>query len=254
MMSLELEILNALIDSYERSKVSKGQNKVHKDIKLDITHSVFEKHRNHDNGELEIAIQLIERDGYAKAFYTRNGQFQCFVLNLDDSSIDKLYKHLKRTNPRNVIAKYKELLSKEACGCQIVHAFSNKMIELLDEKKLTTVQQYVSSEEDIVDICKAINSMSLLEEDVHERIFCAKLFSDSKRFNDIRGKIAKIIKEFSEEPFDEEDDVIASMGVIKNTSYAFVKGDLHLVNHSAATARLSSPALAMCRGTTVQSG
>ena len=52
------------------------------------------------------------------------------------------------------------------------------------------------------------------------------MFSDSKRFNDLRGKISKIIKEFSDEPFDDEDDVIANLGVIKNTAYAFIKGDL----------------------------
>ncbi len=225
-MSLEFEILNVLIDSYERSKVSKGQNKVHKDIKLDITHSVFEKHRNNDNGELDLAIQLIEKNGYAKAIYTRNGQFQCFALNLDESSIDRLYKHIKRINPKNVIERYKELFFEKQNGCQIVHDFSSRMIELLDEKKLSSVHQYVSSEEDINDICKAIESMSLLEEDVQERIFCAKLFADSKRFNDLRGKITRVIRDFSEEPFDDEDDVIAMMGVLKNTAYAFIKGNI----------------------------
>lgn len=225
-MSLEIEILNALINSYEKSKVSKGQNKVRKDIKLDITHSVFDKHRNNDNGELEIAIQRIERDGFAKACYTRNGQFQCFILNLDEESIDRLYKYLKRPNPKNIIDKFKEAFTNQLGGCLIVQNFSKKMIELLDEKKLQTVQQYAASESDILDICKAINAMSELEEDIQERIFCAKMFSDSKRFNDLRGKITKVIREFSDEPFDDEEDVIATLGVIKNTAYAFIKGDL----------------------------
>lgn len=225
-MNLESEILNALINAYERSKVSKGQNKVHKDIKLDITHSVFDKHRNNDNGELEIAIQRIERSGFAKASYTRNSQLQCIVLNLDNDSIEKLYKYLKRDNPKNLIARYKELFQNRLNCCQIVRDFSIKMIELLDEKRLNAVQQYVSNESDLVDICNAIEAMSSLEEDVQERIFCAKLFSDSKKFNNLRSKISKIIRDFSDEPFDEDEDVIANMGVIKNTAYAFIKGDL----------------------------
>ena len=225
-MNLESEILTALINAYERSKVSKGQNKVHKDIKLDITHSVFDKHRNNDNGELDVAIQRIERAGFAKAFYTRNGQLQSLVLNLDDESIEKLYKYLKRANPKDLIARYKDLFQTKLNSCQIVRDFSKRMLELLDEKKLTTVQQYVPTENDLSDICKANEAMSSLEEDVQERIFCAKLFSDSKRFNDLRGKISKIIREFSDEPFDDEEDVIASMGVIKNTAYTFIKGDL----------------------------
>lgn len=227
-MSLETEILTELINVYERSKVSKGQNKVHKDIKLDITHRAFDKHRNNDNGELDIAIQRIERDGYAKITYTRNGQFQCLILNLDEASIDRIYKQLKRPNPKILITKFKELFEKKLDGCQIVKDFASKMIKFLDEKKLSAVQQYIASEKDLEDVCKAIEAMSLLEEDVQERIFCAKLFSDSKRFNDLRGKISKIIREFSDEPFDDEDDVIASMGVIKNTAYAFIKGDLTL--------------------------
>jgi len=225
-MSLEVEILTALLNAYERSKVSKGQNKVHKDIKLDITHNVFDKHRNNDNGELDVAVQRVERAGFAKPSCTRNGQLQCLVLNLDDESIEKLYKYLKRANPRDLIARYKELFQTKLNSCQIVRDFSIRMLELLDEKKLSTVQQYGPTENDLSDICKAIEAMSSLEEDVQERIFCAKLFSNSKRFNDLRGKISKIIREFSDEPFDEEEDVIASMGVIKNTAYAFIKGDL----------------------------
>lgn len=225
-MSLETEILIALISAYERSKVSKGQNKVHKDIKLDITHSVFDKHRNNDNGEFDVVIQRIERSGFAKASYTRNGQLQCLILNLDEDSIEKIYRYLKRANPKDLIEKYKELFQNKLNSCQIVRDFSLRMLEILYEKRLSTVQQYVASENDLIDVCKAIEAMSSLEEDVQERIFCAKLFSDSKRFNDLRGKISKIIKEFSDEPFDDEEDVIASMGVIKNTAYAFIKGNL----------------------------
>lgn len=225
-MNLEVEILTALLNAYERSKVSKGQNKVHKDIKLDITHSVFDKHRNNDNGELDVAVQRIERAGFAKASYTRNGQLQCLVLNLDEESLEKLYKYLNRANPKDLIERYKELFQTKLNSCQIVRDFSLRMLELLDEKKLSTVQQYASTENDLADICIAIEAMSSLEEDVQERIFCAKLFSDSKRFNDLRNKISKIIKEFSDEPFDDEEDVIASMGVIKNTAYAFIKGNL----------------------------
>jgi len=227
-MNLEIEILTALINSYERSKVSKGQNRVHKDIKLDVSNSVFDKHRNYDSGELEVTIQRIERDGYAKSSYTRNGQFQCLVLNLEQDSIDKLYKHIKRTNPRLLIEEYQALFQSKLNGCQTVVNFSKQMIKLLSEKKLASASQYFSSKEDVNDICKAINAMSLLEEDVQERVFCAKIFSDSKRFNNLRGKIAKVIKDFSEEPFDDEEDVIASMGVIKNTAYAYIKGDIKI--------------------------
>lgn len=225
-MNLETEILTALINTYERSKVSKGQNKVQKDIKLDITHSVFEKHRNNDNGELDVVLQRIERMGFAKASYTRNRQFQCLVLNLDGESIGKLYKYLERANPKALIAYYKKLFQNKLNSCQIVRDFSIKMLKLLNEKKLSTVQRYVSNENDFSDICKAIEAMFCLEHDIQEKIFCAKLFSDSKRFNDLRGKISKIIREFSDEPFDDEEDVIAGMGVIKNTAYAFIKGNL----------------------------
>ena len=227
-MSLEIEILNALIQKYENSKVSKGQNKVRVKIELPITHSVFNGHRNNDNGELDLAIQRMERDGFAFPVYTRDGQLQSLLLNLDEKSIDKLYVRLKRRNPKYLIEEYKKLFKSQSGGCQIVNSFCQGMLLLLEDKKLSQVEQYVSSEGDLLDICKAINEMSKLDADVQERIFCAKVFSDSKRFNDLRSRIAKIIREFSEEPFEEEDDVIAIMGVIRNTAYAFVKGNLVL--------------------------
>ena len=242
-MNLEIEILTALINSYERSKVSKGQNRVHKDIKLDVSNSVFDKHRNYDSGELEVTIQRIERDGYAKASYTKDGQFQCLILNVEQDSIDRLYKHIKKTNPRLLIDEYRTLFQNKINSCQIVSDFSKRMIELLDDKKLSSTSQYFSSKEDINDVCKAIEAMSLLEDDIQERVFCAKLFSDSKRFNDLRGKISKVIKDFSSEPFDDEDDVISRMGVIKNTAYAFIKGDMiiHLNNQEIDLGKYREP-------------
>lgn len=224
-MNLETDILNTLLDIYERSKVSKGQNKVHKDIKLDITHSVFDKHRNNDN-ELEITLKRIERDGFARIVYTRDGQFQCLILNINTDSINNLYKKLKRKNPNQTIIEYIESLEMIERQSLIVSNFVSAMLRLLDDKKLSSVEQYATSPKDLMDICLAINEMDKLEEDVPERVFCAKLFSNSKRFNELRGKITKIIKEFSDEPFDDEEDVIAHMGVVKNTSYAFIKGDL----------------------------
>lgn len=244
-MNLENNILNALLDIYERSKVSKGQNKVHKDIKLDITHNVFEKHRNNDD-ELEIVLKRIERDGFAKVVNTKDGQFQCLILNLNKDSIDRLYAKLKRKNPNNVISQYVAAFEKADKTSSIVATFSQSMLSYLEAKRLSTVEQYASNPDDVYDICKAINEMSILSEDVPERVFCAKLFSDSKRFNELRGKISKIIREFSDEPFDEDDDVIARMGVVKNTLYAFIKGELVLqINDQTIDLKKYGEALAL---------
>ena len=68
--------------------------------------------------------------------------------------------------------------------------------------------------------------MSLLKTEVPERIFSAQVFSDSKKISNIRGTLTRIIKEFSEVPFDDEDDVMASFGVVKNKTYAFIKGPI----------------------------
>lgn len=244
-MNLENNILNALLDTYERSKVSKGQNKVRKDIKLDITHNVFEKHRNNDD-ELEIALKRIERDGFAKVVNTKDGQFQCLILNLNEDTIDRLYAKLKRKNPNNVISEYVIAFKKVDKISSIVAAFSQTMLTYLEAKRLSTVEQYASTPDDVFDICKAINEMANLSEDVPERVFCAKLFSDSKRFNELRGKISKIIREFSDEPFDEDDDVIARMGVVKNTLYAFIKGNLVLqINDQTIDLKKYGEALAL---------
>lgn len=227
-MNLENEILNSLLNSYEKSKVSKGLNKVRKDIKLDITNDIFEKYRNDTSGTLDIVIERIKRDGFANVILTRDDQFQCLVLNLEKDSISNLYKKLGRIDPNDLINDFIVEFENQKNGSDIVKSFSIKMIELLKDKKLSSVHQYVQSVDEVKGVCKAINEMSVLEKDVQERIFCAKLFSDSKRFNELRGKISKIIRDFSNDLYDDEEDIIASMGVIKNTAYAFVKGDMSL--------------------------
>lgn len=225
-MNLENGILNKLLDKYERSKISKEKAKIIRDVSLKFSDAIFDGHRNYDQ-EFEVALRAFEIHKFAFSKYSRDGQFTELVLNIDTDSIEKLYKYLKRSNPNNVLIEYRiELEESEKNGCAIIKNFSSAMLALIDDKNLSKINMYFESKNELNDIVLAINEMSKLDEEITERVFCAKYFSDSKRFIKIRSKVSKIIKEFSDEPFDEGDDVIARMGVIKNTTYAFLKGNL----------------------------
>lgn len=64
-----------------------------------------------------------------------------------------------------------------------------------------------------------------MDKDVPERVFASHILGDSKRFVAYRNKVTKILREFSDMGFDEDDDPVAFYGVIKNKTYAFVKGE-----------------------------
>lgn len=225
-MNFENKLLNKLLDKYERSKISKDKAKIIRDISLKFSDAIFDGHRNYDQ-EFEIALKAFEINKFAFPKYSRDGLFTELVLNIETDSIEKLYKYLKRVNPNNILAEYKAELEKSAKnGCEIVNNFANAMLTAIEDKNLSKINTYFESKDELNDIVLAINEMSRLDEEITERVFCAKHFSNSKRFIKIRNKISKIIREFADEPFDEEDDVVARMGVIKNTTYAFLKGNV----------------------------
>ena len=226
-MDFEKKILNELLNKYEKSNAFKFNDAKFKPIRLEIRDKVFEGKRN-GSVELDEAIARIERLGFCKITYF-DGEFSRIELIVDQSNIAKIYKYLNRSNPSDRKSDLLKYLSEiESNANYIVTNMKNDFIAQIEQGKFISVECYYGAIDDLKDSIKALNEIVSLEQDIPERVFSVKVFSDSKRFSEIRHKVEKIIRDYGDEPFDEDDDVVAACGVVKNVTYAFIKGNIVL--------------------------
>ena len=225
-MELSKAILNKLISKYENSKASQGVAKRNVKISLTMTDDVFKEHRNYDEGKLKAALSILSLKKFV--FVIKNSsRYERIELNLDPKSIDECYIFLNRENPKyrkeKLISYLTSLLKIDN---ETIQNMSSSFLSDLSEGKQKHVETYFSSLDELKKIVKVVLEVSNLECEVSERVFSIKCFGDSKTLMNIKSKVNVILKEFSEEIYNDEDDPLFNLGVVSNTNYAFIKGDL----------------------------
>ena len=225
-MELSKAILNKLISKYENSKASQGVAKRNLKISLSMTDDVFKEHRNYDEGKLKAALSILSLKKFV--FVIKNSsRYERIELNLDPKSIDECYIFLNRENPKyrkeKLISYLTSLLKIDN---ETIQNMSSSFLSDLSEGKQKHVETYFSSLDELKKIVKVVLEVANLECEVSERVFSIKCFGDSKTLMNIKSKVNVILKEFSEEIYNDEDDPLFNLGVVSNTNYAFIKGDL----------------------------
>ena len=107
-MGFEKEILNKIINKYERSKVSKIENAKHKKINLTLADAIFDGKRN-GSQELDDALNRISKLGFCKINFT-NDYFSSIELIVESENISQVYRYLQRSNPKERKEKLMEYL------------------------------------------------------------------------------------------------------------------------------------------------
>ena len=225
-MELSKAILNKLISKYENSKASQGVAKRNVKISLNMIDDVFKEHRNYDEGKLKAALSILSLKKFV--FVIKNSsRYERIELNLDPKSIDECYIFLNRENPKyrkeKLISYLTSLLKIDN---ETIQNMSSSFLSDLSEGKQKHVETYFSSLDELKKIVKVVLEVANLECEVSERVFSIKCFGDSKTLMNIKSKVNVILKEFSEEIYNDEDDPLFNLGVVSNTNYAFIKGDL----------------------------
>ena len=225
-MELSKAILNKLISKYENSKASQGVAKRNVKISLNMIDDVFKEHRNYDEGKLKAALSILSLKKFV--FVIKNSsRYERIELNLDPKSIDECYIFLNRENPKyrkeKLISYLTSLLKIDN---ETIQNMSSSFLSDLSEGKQKHVETYFSSLDELNKIVKVVLEVANLECEVSERVFSIKCFGDSKTLMNIKSKVNVILKEFSEEIYNDEDDPLFNLGVVSNTNYAFIKGDL----------------------------
>lgn len=223
------KILNNLIDVYERSSLYKGTSLNERKISFKFTVKNIKDYFDEDNylkkEEIEQSAKELEKLQLIKIIWGKG--YENHLIKRVDLNVHKLndaYKLLKRKSKENREEECINLLKKYVKEDFVLEKFSIEMINKLEEK--ASIKKYLDIEniEECENILKALKNVIDQEEEIFKRNFSIRVFSDSKRFESIEGKVLRILKDFT----GEETLTLEEFNILNNPSYVYFKGNTRI--------------------------
>ncbi len=221
MMRYEKEILNALLDKYERSKSFTGDNKKEQSFSVKLS-KLFPNYGDESEYELltslNEAVEELESAGSVFAKRKKNGLIDAVSLNTD--SLEAAYKYISRTPKSEVNDRLLALLDKYSKSNPLLSQFCETQKERIALNKRA---EYFDG--DLVEyemVLKAVSNIFGVEEETFIRDYSVKVFGDSKAFESVMGKVRRLLLQYGE--FPDEESVFEDLNIIKNPGHVFIKG------------------------------
>lgn len=230
-MQYEKRILHALLDSYESSSLSRGNNKISVHIAFSFTPKTMPVYFDESSlafEDIHAAVKHLEELGYVQVIW--KGKKENHILQkviLCEAKIKEIYRYIGRM-PKNEQQKMQlrtlERLAEE-CQTPVASAFVFWLIERLQQGK--TVKEYLNLE-DTAQTERLIRGISAIEQNQEEtyiREFSVRCFGDSKMLERRLSLIVGIMRKFSKnyEGMDNE-AILAEHGIYHTPNYVYIKG------------------------------
>lgn len=226
MKKYDILILNELLDKYEQSKLSKEGSNRNIHISLKANHSILRDYWSEDSylykDQINMMFDELVRKDFISIRLSKNKELDSIDLRVE--SVSDIYKFLKRSDPEVGRTEMLEYLTSYTSSNQIIQEFIIYITDRL--AKFQSVQTYFDNLKDLKLYIKAIEAMSSLEEDTLKRNFSKKVFNDSKLFEKIENKVLKIIREFTNEDIDDDNELLSTYHLVKTPTFAYIKGKL----------------------------
>ena len=219
------EILTELIDKYERSKVSDGKNQIHVSVSI-ATQKIFSKYLDNEAFELREkvndAIEELLSKGRIEAKCSSNHTYPKITLVQDEKVLSEVYALLGREKKSDRRQKLTQILTTYVGkGNEAVAKYCQKQLENLEQSK--TVEYFDGDYDELKAILECCIALKNLSQEMYYRNFSVKQFGDSKRFEQLQGKISSLLFKYGE--FSEKESVFDELGLVKTPSYIHIKGN-----------------------------
>ncbi len=252
MVRYDTRILNCLLDSYENSLLSRGENKVAIHIAFPFTKKTIPEYFNEsslDYEDIHSALNELEKQGFLSIVWKQGkvGHIIQKVL-LNEKNIDKVYSYLRRKPKADCEKAQLELLeSKEKCNKEnpVTYAFITYLKNRIQGGK--SVKEYIKfSDLDRTErILSALSFVECNRESCYIREFSIRHFGDSKVFESLFGVLGNIMRRF-EPQFAEMDiyEILSEYRIYHTPDYVYLKGEGQIVYGEEDTVLLDLSLLA----------
>ena len=222
------EILINLIDKYERSKVSDGNNQIRVSVKL-ATEKIFPKYLDNELFELREkvneAIEELISKCWIVAKRSSNYTYSNITLPQKENVLSQIYLFLGREKKSDRRQKLTKLFTTfMSDGDETVEKYCKKQLENLEQNK--AVEFFNGDYEELKSVLECCIALKKLPQEMYYRNFSVKQFGDSKKFEILQGKIGSLLFKYGN--FSEKESVFDELGLLKTPSYIHIKGNVSI--------------------------
>ena len=232
MAHFETRILNVLLDSYEKSSLFRGDNKVAVHISFRFTKSSLPEYFDESSLSYESIhawAHEMEEKGWLEIAWKSGKEGHIIErLILDAQKVPEIYQYLRRKPLSRLICEQLEIIrsARETCSTPVAECF----LAWLEERLLKNrpVKEFIdlACPEDTERLLQAVTAIEENEKESYQREFSIREFADSKALEKLEGKLGKIFRTFSEEfKGMETEDILAEYGIYHTPNYIYLKGE-----------------------------
>lgn len=235
MVQYDKQILNALLDSYENSVLFTGENRTNRSIYFPINKKTIPAYFDESSMEYErihVIVEQLAESGYIKPVWKKGkeGHILEKVL-LRQECIEHIYVYVNRVPKAEKMMLSMDLLreSMEVYTTPVCTAFMEWLLGRMENYQ--SVKEYIDigDVEETKALLKGIYEVEQNETACYIREFSIAVYGDSKRFEQISGKMLKVFREFGVGFFEkEETDIFAEYGIYHTPNYVYLKGNVSL--------------------------
>ena len=236
MAGYEARILKGLLDSYERSLLSQGKNKVAVHIAFPFNRKNLPEYFNESSlayEDIHSCMKSLEDRGLVTIVW-KNGKKDHIIekVLLNERNVDEVYAYMKRKPRAEYVKEHLQLLEEEKkkYHTPVIQGFLDYLKERLTEGK--SVKEFI----DIQDpgqtrkILKAVGELENNREGCYIREFSIRCFGNSKTFQSMLGVVGKILTRFGEGLEDMDIyGILAEYSVYHTPDYVYIKGKGELI-------------------------
>ena len=231
MARFDVRILNKLLDSYERSSLAKGTNKVAVHIDFRFSKKSVPEYFDESSlafEEIHACAHELEDKGFVRIVWKKGKEDHIIEkLVLNEKKVKEIYQYLGRTSHEDYVRNTLKQVGilREQCTAPV----AGKLLDWLDERLRgdLPVKESIAltRPEETKKLIRAVQAVEENEEENYIREFSIRNFSDSKTFEQMCGKIGRIFRRFSPE-FAEADteEILAEYGIYHMPNYIYLKG------------------------------
>ena len=221
------DILNRLIDMYERREGFKKEPSSLRVIQADIkkTYPEYVDRYNHSvYNDINTAIEKLISENLIESKADETGKYEKVKLNVE--SIAECYKRVKRIDIPKQCEKIKEVLDLfKDKNLPVLRGIISDWSKLISNyKKLPYDIKY--DKERLFNILKILEAILELGRESYIRNFSTAMFKDSKRFQrEFKSTVESILFDYMDEVV-EKDKILEYDNLYENPTYVYIKGDI----------------------------
>ena len=232
------KILNTLIDKYERSASFRGESKKtqHFYIKPEEIYPKYLDEREYDFFvRLNQDIRDISSEGYVDISELN---MRVTRITLVDERLDDVYSVLDREPKKDKLSiigrileeqgEYLDSVSSDNDIAAALRRYLDVQSRRMSEGKFPEYYEEKEKEPigDYKDFWTALRYLTVNKDDVYIRDISVRLFGDSKRLEQLKGRISGCLYKYGN--FPEKETALEECGVIQTPSYVMVRGPIEI--------------------------